>query len=1026
MEPDARAAWATHCKVARDDTPAWPPGCERAAKRLCIQQPQQPCESTSYVASVSDCTSQEYEMQYGVLPIQPASIWPPIHGTMNASYVGITEMNTIPSAWGNDEMAFAMPQDIGVEEAVMSTPSDGSFLESAAFEPNAFARNITLASFQRDQYGTDDIFRAQDFTPQLAPHSDLPLDCEYQEPLTNENWEDAFLLARLPQALEPVAGISDTLTGLESDMNPSCDGATPVQNPPTEVLNQQSPKTDLSSSYKGSGGGNPAYDHMPRTSGSGGGHTMPAEPVRDCQRHTPPSNKAQDRCDACFGYVIMDLSVPPERVVTGRSAPLTMKRFGDAFMLHLVDSRKYVGILREPALIRVLQDYTVQLEAILVVSGPPLPQGKAKLKSKLPKIEPIHSVRIVVTGLKHEKSAVGNILSEAGLFLQHPSANEYDTQLEYCNPHYLLRPGGTMPDLQHFALDNPPGETHQLRTLNEAHKSRYMKLFDSANAEDVRMDAQASPRLKSVLMEHQQKALSMMVEKESGIVLQPSFPPLWEHIQASDGSNRQSWLVSGDAYSHAEIDHVHPGRLRVAVYHGSQKKDTSAQLRDSDIILTTYETMRSSWVAQDWLYQETWRRVVLDEGTPIHNSLDDYGALLSFIGVPSLAEKAQFDFWITSALKDQTPRYMQRLRDLIRATCLRRTKGTLSTSFNLPKPVEKVVSVVLHGDDRVLYEFFKNQASSFAANFTQKKPSGADAIGSGRNNILSLINFLRLICNHGEQLLPTAALRAWKARDATSIDWGTMQSSRKRCDLCHADIEESYNLGSGHSNANCVHLVREGCAVTYEDEFANVEASCPKFLATESYDNDSELACGANVFYRPSAKIEALLCNLSAERSIQQTCDGRRQAKSVIFTYWTKMLNLVEQALKKHGFNFKRMDGQTRLQDRAEALRLFKEDPECTIFLATIGSAGEGVNLTAATHVHLIEPHWNPMVEAQAVDRVHRMGQTRQVTVTRYIVPDSIETYMQWIQQEKLRLVSQSLESCDTPQADIDSRRWNR
>ncbi|RYP21517.1 hypothetical protein DL765_002153 [Monosporascus sp. GIB2] len=435
MEPDTRAAWTIHRKVARDDTAAWPPGCERAAKKLCSQQPQQQCESTSNAASVSGCMAQEDAMQYGVLPIQPASIWPPIHGAMGASYSGITEMNISQGTLGNDEMAFAMSQDIGMEEVVMSTPGDVNFLESAAFQTNASARNITLANSERDQDGTDDIFSTQDFMPQLALHEKFPVDWEYQEPPKNENWKDASLLAKLPQALEPVVGVSDTPTGPESDMNSSCDGTTPVQN--------------------------------------------------------------------SFTQVIVDLSVAPELVVTDCSAPLTMKRFGDAFMLHLVNSRKYVGILMEPALIRVLEDYTVQLEATLVVSGPPLPQGKAGRKSKLPQIGPIYPVRIVVTGLKQEKSAVGNILSDAGLFLQHPSANEYDGQLEYCNPHYLLRPGGTMPDLQHFALDSPPGEAHRLRTLDEAHKSRYMKIFDSADVKDVPMVAQASPRLKSVLMEYE-------------------------------------------------------------------------------------------------------------------------------------------------------------------------------------------------------------------------------------------------------------------------------------------------------------------------------------------------------------------------------------------------------------------------------------------------------------------------------------------------------------------------------------------
>ncbi|KAJ5740687.1 Helicase C-terminal [Penicillium malachiteum] len=72
--------------------------------------------------------------------------------------------------------------------------------------------------------------------------------------------------------------------------------------------------------------------------------------------------------------------------------------------------------------------------------------------------------------------------------------------------------------------------------------------------------------------------------------------------------------------------------------------------------------------------------------------------------------------------------------------------------------------------------------------------------------------------------------------------------------------------------------------------------------------------------------------------------------------------------------------------------------------LASIGTIAEGVDLTVASCVHIVEPHWNPMVEAQALDRVHRMGQRRDVSITRYIVKDSIENYVQEIQKGKLEM----------------------
>ncbi len=132
------------------------------------------------------------------------------------------------------------------------------------------------------------------------------------------------------------------------------------------------------------------------------------------------------------------------------------------------------------------------------------------------------------------------------------------------------------------------------------------------------------------------------------------------------------------------------------------------------------------------------------------------------------------------------------------------------------------------------------------------------------------------------------------------------------------------------------------------------------------------------------------------------------------------MLDLISQALRPdldtRGLSVVRIDGSCTLQQRRDALDKFNLDDKCVVMLATIGAVGEGyvcpikhfhlrgallltkttnlaasVDLSIASEVHIVEPHWNPMVEAQAVDRVHRIGQKKSVKITRYLVKASVE-----------------------------------
>jgi SNF2 family DNA or RNA helicase len=116
-----------------------------------------------------------------------------------------------------------------------------------------------------------------------------------------------------------------------------------------------------------------------------------------------------------------------------------------------------------------------------------------------------------------------------------------------------------------------------------------------------------------------------------------------------------------------------------------------------------------------------------------------------------------------------------------------------------------------------------------------------------------------------------------------------------------------------------------------------------------------------------SSKVELLM------ESLDEVIDNDH--KSLVFSQWTSMLNLVEPHLKSRGIGYVRLDGTTR--DRRKVVSTFQSDDGPPVFLISLKAGGTGLNLTEADHVFLLDPWWNPAVEDQAADRAHRIGQTR-------------------------------------------------
>ncbi len=165
------------------------------------------------------------------------------------------------------------------------------------------------------------------------------------------------------------------------------------------------------------------------------------------------------------------------------------------------------------------------------------------------------------------------------------------------------------------------------------------------------------------------------------------------------------------------------------------------------------------------------------------------------------------------------------------------------------------------------------------------------------------------------------------------------------------------------------------------------QAAChPALISKEGIDTG-----GPDV---PSAKLDTLADMLT------EVIDGGQ--KALVFSQFTSMLSLVRQRLEELGVQYAYLDGQTR--NRKEVVEQFQEDPDIQVFLISLKAGGVGLNLTAAEYVFILDPWWNPAVEAQAIDRTHRIGQTKPVFAYRMICEDTVEQRIVELQARKRKL----------------------
>lgn len=455
-------------------------------------------------------------------------------------------------------------------------------------------------------------------------------------------------------------------------------------------------------------------------------------------------------------------------------------------------------------------------------------------------------------------------------------------------------------------------------------------------------------------------------------------------------------------------------------------------------------------------------------GTPVQNRLDDLGALIKFLRIKPFDEKGAFTQFILSPFKNADPEILYKLRLLVDSMTLRRLKDRI----DLPPRHEQIVRLEFSKEEKDLYEWFAKDSVNRMNIITQgqtKKLAGKSYV-----HVLQAILRLRLICAHGKELLSEDDLKLTEGfTSANAIDleeeddYKPLISKRQAYEMLMLFKETNSDIcaqcmktvGSKDTNLDeskdevigcmlpCYQMVCNDCTVEVKKTIAEKATDnhfvcpfCEQYLRLSFFEltqdgiedaEEAKIAAKENPRHAkimgryggPHTKTTALIGALLDTKFESMAHPDEPPIKSVVFSAWTSHLDLIQIALEDNGIHFVRLDGKMSRPKRAASLLTFRDDPEVPVILISITAGGLGLNLTTASRVFVMEPQFNPASEAQAVERVHRLGQKREVTITRFIMDGSFEEKMLALQDKKRNLADISMGREKLDKAETAKRR---
>ncbi|KAG2134132.1 SNF2 family N-terminal domain-containing protein [Suillus clintonianus] len=450
----------------------------------------------------------------------------------------------------------------------------------------------------------------------------------------------------------------------------------------------------------------------------------------------------------------------------------------------------------------------------------------------------------------------------------------------------------------------------------------------------------------------------------------------------------------------------------------SKSKKASSQSdsgSDSDDVVTKKKPGRAK--GKDALFRVKWFRIVLDEahniknrntkaaiaccelegkfrwcltGTPMQNTVDELFSLLKFLRVRPLNDWQNFNEQIAQPIKAGRPvRALKRLHVVLQSIMLRRTKDFVLNGkpiISLPARHLSVVQCKFDSDEQAFYNTLSQRMTNELDKLVQ-----ANEASKNYTHVLLMLLRLRQACNHpslvykdyridNEAAEPRPAKNDEADEDADELAalLGQMGvSNGKKCQLCQTNLDSSDS---------------EHCP-----DCEPIAAKARRRSVAAPTARDPNLP-------PDSAKIRKLL-------EILRDIDERSESaeKTIIFSQFTSMLNLIEPFLTAEGIKYARYDGSMTKDKREASLEKIRSSKSTRCILISFKAGSTGLNLTCCNNVILVDMWWNPALEDQAFDRAHRYGQKRDVNIFKLTIPETVETRILELQEKKRELTKAAL-----------------
>ncbi|XP_057985212.1 DNA repair protein RAD16 isoform X2 [Hevea brasiliensis] len=326
---------------------------------------------------------------------------------------------------------------------------------------------------------------------------------------------------------------------------------------------------------------------------------------------------------------------------------------------------------------------------------------------------------------------------------------------------------------------------------------------------------------------------------------------------------------------------------------------------------------------------------------------------------------------------------------------LRRTKEGRAADLALPPRMVMLRRDTLDVKEEDYYQSLCNESRAQFNTYVE-----AGTVMNNYAHIFELITRLRQAVNHPYLIVysKTAIQKGGNLFDA--------HNGQQDCGICHDSVKDRVVT-------TCHHVFCKACLDDFSTSLGHVLCPMCSSLITldlignldggdqtakttiEGFKSSSILNSIQLNDFQTSTKIEAL------REEIRFMVERDGSAKGIVFSQFTSFLDLISYSLHKSGINCGQLVGSMSLPARDAAIKKFTEDPDCKILLMSLKAGGVALNLTVASHVFLMDPWWNPAVERQAQDRVHRIGQNKPIRIVRFIIENTIEEKILELQGKK-------------------------